>query len=359
MKLGIVVGDAKDTIVQSQREPFSYYNKELKKYLNLEIKQYNANTFNNIDTICRNHDSDIIFLFPSWRESLREDLISRAENIVKNLKIDYPKRTIVFIDPFDQTSSNYFRLLPYVDYFLKRQCYKNLKEYKKNFVGGSLFTDYLATNYNLDFSQWHVGSELPTGSIHKIMPGWNLGTATRFKKSLFRKPLFGFNKEKKTIDIFCRISLGDTSKNEWYSKYRLMAIESVNSMISDYKVIVSAKDRNNLVSRRQYESEIKASRIVFSPFGWGEHCWRDCEAICADSLLIKPSMSHVATNPNIFLENETYVPIKWDFSDLKEKCCYYLEHPKQANIIIKNARETFEKYFQEKHFIMMIKRLIK
>lgn len=359
MKLAIVVGEANDTIIKAQREPFSYYKKELKNYLNLKIKQHNASTFQDINEICRQYDSDIVFLFPSWRDSLGEDSIAIAENIVKHLKIDYPKRKLVFIDPFAQTSTNYFRLLPYVDYFLKRQCYKNLSEYQHSFTGGSSFTDFLAVNYNLDFSQWYVGSELPKDCLHKIMPGWNLGTAKKFKKSLFKKSLFGFNKNKKTIDIFCRISLGDTSKKEWYTQYRIMSVEALHPLAANYKIVASAKDSNNLVSRRQYESEIKNSRIVFSPFGWGENCWRDFEAICCDSLLIKPSMSHIATNPNIFRENETYVSVKWDFSDLKAKCCYYLENPKEANIIIENARKAYEKYFQEKEFIKMIGTLVK
>ena len=154
------------------------------------------------------------------------------------------------------------------------------------------------------------------------------------------------------------MSLGDSSKNEWYTKYRIMAIEALNSL-SNYKIVTSAKDRNNLVSRRQYESELKSSRIVFSPFGWGENCWRDFEAVCCDSLLIKPSMSHIVTSPSIFRENETYVPVKWDFSDLKEKSRYYLEKPNEAKRIIENAKETYKNYFIKKDFLKKIEMLIK
>lgn len=361
MTSAILVGYANDSIAQAQREPFLYYKKELKNRLNLEIKQYTAQTFDEIDLICRTHDSDIIFLLPSWRESLSNKLLNKAENVVKNLKIDYPKRKLVFIDPFAQISTKYFVLLPYVDYFLKRQCYKDLETYRKHFIGGSSFTDFLAKHWQLDFSQWYVGSELSENNndLHKIMPGWNLGTANKFKKSLFKKSILGFGKPpKKTIDIFCRLSLGNTNKNEWYTQYRIMAVEALNPLVSDYQVAKSAKDRNKLVSSRQYKSELKSSRIVFSPFGWGENCWRDFEAICFDSLLIKPSMSHVATNPNIFIDYETYVPVDWDFSDLEEKCRYYLEHPEQAEAIIRNARKTYKKYFQQEEFIRIIEKFI-
>lgn len=360
MKSVIVVGYSNDTIAQAQREPFMFYEKQLRTALNLEVKQFTADTFNEIDKICRTYDSDIVFLLPSWRESVNNDLLNRSEDIVKNLKIDYPNRKLIFIDPFAQISSNYFRLLPYVDYFLKRQCYKDLELYKKKFIGGSLFTDFLAKHWNLDFSKWYVGSQLPENNIHKIIPGWNLGTAKKFKQSLFRKHILGlgFGKRKKTIDIFCRLSLGDTSKNEWYTQYRIMSVEALKPLVTDYQVAKNSSDANNLVSLRQYNFEIQNSKIVFSPFGWGENCWRDFEAICYDCLLIKPSMSHVTTIPNIFVDYETYVPVKWDFSDLEEKCRYYLEHPNQADKIIRNARKAYQKYFQQEEFLKIIEKLI-
>jgi hypothetical protein len=191
------------------------------------------------------------------------------------------------------------------------------------------------------------------------MPGWNLGTAKKFKQSLLRNPLFGLNKPKKTVDIFCRLSLGNTTNNEWYTQYRIMAVEALNPLVSDYRVAKSGRDNNNLVSHRQYNFELKSSRIIFSPFGWGENCWRDFEAICSDALLIKPSMSHIATNPDIFIDYKTYVPVKWDFSDLEDKCRYYLKNFEQADKIIRNAREVYEKYFQEEQFVKMIGKLIK
>lgn len=356
----ILVGYVNDTIAQAQREPFLYYQKELKKRLNLNVKQYTAETFEEIDQVCRTYDSDIIFLMPSWRESLTNKLLSKAKNIVQNLKIDYPNRKLIFIDPFAQVSTNYFPLLPYVDYFLKRQCYQNLETYTKQFVGGSSFTDFLAQSMNLNFNKWYVGSDVPKSELHKIMPGWNLGTARKFKQSLLGKSFLGWRKlPPKTIDIFCRLSLGNTNKNEWYSQYRIMAVEALNPLVSDYNVAKSGKDNNNLVSPRQYSREIKSSRIVFSPFGWGETCWRDFEAICYDCLLIKPSMSHIATNPHIFIEGETYVSVKWDFSDLEEKCRYYLEHPDETQAIIKNAREVYQQYFQNEEFLKIIEKLIK
>lgn len=152
--------------------------------------------------------------------------------------------------------------------------------------------------------------------------------------------------------------MGSSQKKEWYYQYRQTALEALQPLASDYQIVTSGKTEGGLVPYHQYLQEIKKSRIVFSPFGWGEMCWRDFEAICYDCLLVKPSMSHIETEPNIFVEGKTYVSVKWDFSDLEEKCRYFLEHPDEAARIVENARQVYTEYFQEKKFIQKIKSLM-
>lgn len=54
------------------------------------------------------------------------------------------------------------------------------------------------------------------------------------------------------------------------------------------------------VGQRQYNNELVRSRIVLSPFGWGELCFRDFEAVFSGALLMKPDMSHLETWPDVF-----------------------------------------------------------
>lgn len=86
----------------------------------------------------------------------------------------------------------------------------------------------------------------------------------------------------------------------------------------------------------------------------GEVTWRDYEAACYGCLLVKPSIDHVHTQPNIFYPGETYVPVRWDFQDLAETCRYYLEHPEEANRIIQNARRAYLNYFEERKFLTQL-----
>ena len=83
------------------------------------------------------------------------------------------------------------------------------------------------------------------------------------------------------------------------------------------------------VSREEYFKELFNSKLCFSPFGYGEVCWRDFEAMFTGSLLLKPDMSHLDCYPEVFLPYETYIPLAWDLSDFDEKVDHYLNHPAQ------------------------------
>jgi spore maturation protein CgeB len=105
------------------------------------------------------------------------------------------------------------------------------------------------------------------------------------------------------------------------------------------------------VNYKRYLLELLTSKIVLSPFGWGEVCIRDYEAVACGALLMKPDMTHVSTQPDIFKANETYVPLKWDFSDLDEKVDYYISHPDEARRIALAGQRYLLTYFKQKRFL--------
>lgn len=76
------------------------------------------------------------------------------------------------------------------------------------------------------------------------------------------------------------------------------------------------------------------------------------------ALLVKPDMEHIDTNPDILVPGETYVPVKWDMSDLKEKCLYYLEHPDERERITRNAHEAFVNYYKNREFVNKIEEML-
>jgi spore maturation protein CgeB len=108
---------------------------------------------------------------------------------------------------------------------------------------------------------------------------------------------------------------------------------------------------------RKFYQELYRSKLCFSPFGYGEICWRDYEAMMSGSLLIKPDVSHLVTEPDIFVQFETYVPVAWNFEDLAEKANYYLDHDIERARIAENAYQAIHKYVSEQRFIEFSKQL--
>jgi hypothetical protein len=112
------------------------------------------------------------------------------------------------------------------------------------------------------------------------------------------------------------------------------------------------------VDQKAYYEEMRSSRISVSPFGYGEICWRDFEAVLMGSLLVKPDMGHVRTEPDIFVPGETYVPVRWDFSDLAEVCARYLEDEEERNRITAQAYRVLSEYYSNSGFLKCFSRLL-
>jgi spore maturation protein CgeB len=124
-------------------------------------------------------------------------------------------------------------------------------------------------------------------------------------------------------------------------------------MQKSYRVILPTER----VGPEEYYREISGSKICVSPFGYGEICWRDFEAILCGSLIIKPNMDHIETTPDIFKAHQTYVPVRWDYSDLEEKCSYYLAHDAERERIAKAAFDVLDSFYRGHGIIKILAKI--
>ena len=53
-------------------------------------------------------------------------------------------------------------------------------------------------------------------------------------------------------------------------------------------------------------------------------------------------MSHILTYPDIFKNDETYVPIKWDMSDFEKKLLHVLENYEYYKKYVFEAQKIFK-----------------
>ena len=146
-------------------------------------------------------------------------------------------------------------------------------------------------------------------SFAKLLTGFTLATYPRMDRVATHKWRLG---KRRRYDISF---VGKTHYTEpAIQRHRSRAAETLSALsASGFKVHLAI---TKAYSRRQFDTVMRRSKIVLSPWGYGEVCLRDFEAMLSGTVLIKPDMGHVTTNPPIYRANETYLPCRRDFSDV-------------------------------------------
>jgi hypothetical protein len=278
---------------------------------------------------------DIVILKMSFETDANEAL-----DIVRTIEGALNGRRLIYFDGDDDLCVQWPRILPHVHLYVKKHLFRDRNQYLKRFVGKSNLTDFVHQRYNYSFSDNPVATEtqpLPIEQLSKLSIGSNLGSDRNIVK-LYRKLQLHPVQSANEHDVVFRGSV----PNDWMYYLRKDIAPALGRLGERYRIILPT----NRVPTGEYYREMQSSRICVSPFGYGEICWRDFEAILCGCLVIKPDMSHVETNPDIFKPYQTYVPVQWDFSDLEEKCSYYLEHDDERRRIAERAFIVLDEFYK-------------
>lgn len=290
---------------------------------------------------------DVVLLLVCWAYPI-EAVAALLEDLAK-----IPARPhLVLLDQSDQSSSPFLSLLPKVDLMIKSQVLRDLSAYTKPMRSGYIFTEFLERELDYDLQAWHFGTTAEVSELPKLQLGWNLGATRRVRRLLRLGDAWSIPWRVRPYAINCRLGVA-VANGEWYADYRNFAYKSLKA--ATHGLLTTGKER---VSPRRYLLEIAMSRLVFSPFGWGEVCYRDYEAVALGALLIKPAMEHLETNPNIFVPRETYLPVRWDLADLEEVCHRALSEPDKSRQIVANARQVLKDYFRKGQFVESVGSLL-
>lgn len=270
---------------------------------------------------------------------------------------------LVFLDYYDGTASHHLAVLPHVDGYLKKQLPQKLADLAIDPQEGGTIARY--------FRQLYSQPQPPSGPdllgliakhSSKMHLGWNLGANwfvramlhRRTWRRLFRSEIRAvLPLSDREIDVHCRVGLSDHGVEDWYRLHRRAVLRVLESSQPGHRVVIGASgaDVGPPIPRRRYLRELRQARVCVSPFGYGEICYRDFEAVAAGCLLLKPDMAHVRTEPDIYMPFETYVPFRWDLSDLREVLEHYLHDLNAAQAIATRARTAFIEYFRQKPWI--------
>ena len=316
-----------------EASPFTTHPTEIEKRFRARLRLRAGVAVENLARSIR--DCDIAFIMTSWADSPDEvaDALAAARD-------ERSAPRIVFVDWFDQTSSPFLGVLPHVDLYAKRQVLAHREWYYEPLSGGYAFTDFLHRELGLPLDDWNFGAPATSADIHKIVPGWNFGSAPAYRRMLRVCSLTPRPWKLRSIDIHARFS-PPSDASQWYAWYRRSAAALLTPLHDDLRVTQSGR-----VPRAQYLRELWQSKLAFSPFGWGEVCFRDFEAACFGCALVKPAMSHLVTSPDLYIPYETYIPVRWDLADLERTMRTYIARPDECRRIARNARERFRDYFR-------------
>ncbi|TVR19337.1 MAG: hypothetical protein EA391_00925 [Balneolaceae bacterium] len=274
---------------------------------------------------------------------------------------------VIFLDDSAGADSTHFEIIDSIDIYFKAKLLINHETYHKKIYGRQIFSDFYHTKFGIKDSKEKIRQPiLNAKSLDKLKLAFNLGYGFYPKpppRSLKRiygyllargnifknmKPFFVENHEKiiKKLSSKVNFSSKELAISSRFRHKNLPKTIGYQRKIFENLVINDSRFKTGIISPDLYEKELQSVLATLSPFGFGEVCVRDFECVLNGSILIKPDMSHMKTFPNIYYPNETYIPIKWDGSDLIEKIDHMFTNPKEHHEKVIYAREIYRKNLQ-------------
>lgn len=289
-------------------------------------------------------DCDLLAIDSKYYRSLWRSEAARILEHVQRFREEV--RRLYWFDNADSTGSLQARVIPFVDAYCKGHLLTDRGKYVESWYGGRIYTDYYHKKHGVTDSNPVFSIPLRDDTErrklrlswnaaywnHSYSPAGNLLAKTF--ELIARRPLFHGNRKwcppggSRNILVSARFSTGHSRPTVAYQRTtirrRLLGLVPL--------------DR---VSRKRFREEMEKSKMVVSPFGWGEVTYRDYECFIAGSVLVKPDMSHVETWPDLYRAYETYVPISWDVEDLRDKIDRIASEYKETMTIATRGQDTY------------------
>lgn len=230
--------------------------------------------------------------------------------------------TVVYCDTTDSTSWIQVELLPVVDRYWKLQLLRDRSQYLRPMYGYRIYADYYHRTQGVEDTVPEWSSAITDlRHLDKLGVAWNSALADysllgRGRMAAYRHvPVTGLLRfprrqadpaAERPLDVSCRFGVH-------YSR------QSVAWQRQEVRRLMADRVPTDRLSHRRYMAEMAASKVVLSPFGWGEINYRDYEAFLTGGALFKPDMSHMETWPDLFRPDESIFAHSWDLSDFAER----------------------------------------
>lgn len=327
--------------------PLDYF-PHLKKYMGGQERKSLSSAMNkkhDIVMMAFHHSTSILCQMP------KEERLEIIKKIKSNCKM------LIWLDTADSTGTCMFDVLPYVDLYFKKQLLKNKEDYCRDVYGARTFCEFYHNMLHVEdekiIERYYEPARL--ADLSKLRVAWNVGIGDLYARKLkhltpftVSKPIFKTPSLDRPLDIQYRGS--------GYSPIAGYPRSRSKELLAEMKGQLSMSDITKRIPKKEFIIEGQNSKSILSPFGWGEICGRDFETFVYGACMLKQDMSHCETYPDAYQPFVTYVPLKWDFSDFKEKVSKagskeYLE-------IAQRAQEFYKFFFTKEGRLDFAKHIV-
>ena len=329
-----------DRLPQSQVYAFHHYAADLKRLYGAELREADLTDVLAGRPIAAKGATVVAFQTPF---DVSDDDLNR---LFARLRADHPGARIGCLDWFAPTDlRNAARMDGEVDFYVKKHVLRDRGHYGRPTLGDTNLTDHYARRF--DLADPERCFPVSPGFLQKLIIGPSFITAPQILPEFLKAtPPRG----QRPIDLHARFEMSGTP---WYRAMRGEADAAVDRCTGLNLL------RGSGVRQSRFLAELRRSKICFSPFGYGEVCWRDYEAVLSGAVVLKPDMSHVETDPDIFVAWETYAPVAWDLSNFGEVLDRLLSDSGLREAIARKAYQTLQAWLQSDAFAQRMQPLFR
>jgi hypothetical protein len=264
-------------------------------------------------------------------KEFRNDMGNESQSPTVDLISSYrrPDVRVLWFDTTDSTGTLQSQVFPVVDRYLKSQILVDKSRYASRIYGGRIYSEYYKNSLGIEDETGSVMDRpISNEYIPKLGVSWNSGLSDYsvygpLKVGMYRRTGLSFllrhprkieaTTADRSIDLSVRFGVTHSRATVRYQR------EKLRHLLSD------RLDTNKL-GRRGYMKELVNSKIVVSPFGWGEITLKDFEVFLTGGMLLKPSLTHMQTWPEFYENDVTYMSHDWDLDTIEERIDWALSN---------------------------------
>ncbi|MQF70417.1 hypothetical protein FIL92_00325 [SAR202 cluster bacterium AD-812-D07_MRT_10900m] len=287
-------------------------------------------------------DCDVLAIDSKEFRSEWEDQQSETRDLISSYR--HAGAKVIWFDTTDSTGTLQAPVLPVVDKYMKAQLLADTTRYTERVYGGRVHSEFYNRIAGIaDDGVRALDEAISNDDLSKLGVSWNSGLANYstfgpLRMGLYRRlPLArllqypGATEAPRSLrpnNLSARFGAGYNRATVRYQREKI-------------RELLSREFDTQKLGRRGYIKELRRSKVVLSPFGWGEITLKDFEVFLTGGMLLKPSMDHMQTWPNFYEKHATYLPHAWDLSDLKERIEWAIENVSDRQAMAEEGQRRY------------------